>query len=354
MQKVLNGASEKKNYDFIDAIRCIAMIGIVSEHSVGTYAFAIGSPLYWAQIVLMQAAKFGTIAFFLLAGFLISDKFTTYTPGEYLRRRVSTTVGPWVFWSLIYVIAMIINMAVKERIYHRGDFNVANVLHNIEIVYLYTNYWFIINFLVSITILLVFRRHLYQLYFGLILLVFTLFYSVNIHYQWIESGHTTAILGFVFFLWLGAQLRKNWDQIEAGLSKVPYGLFVFMILLTFGMAVFEAHQLAGRKVDPLNTLRISCVLYSLSVFVLLLKIKTFKFTAFLKPRQTTFGIYLIHYIILIFVLPEILIHFNLNEATMTVPQFVVFKTVSFLIVYAITFTIVRLIGLSKAKVLVGN
>src|SRR5215217_367346 len=262
MQKTVKRDSEKKNYDFIDAIRCIAMIGIVAEHSVGTYPFVYDTPLYWTQIVLIQAAKFGTVAFFLLAGFLISEKFTAYTPGEYLKRRISTTFGPWVFWSLIYVIAMVINMAVKERIYHRGEFNLANIMHNIEVVYLYTNYWFIINFLISITILLVFRRYLYKLYFGLALLLFTLFYSVNIHYGWIESSHTTAILGFVFFLWLGAQLRKHWQKIETWLNKVPYAPIVFMVMLGLALAVYEAHRLAGGNVDPLNTLRISCLLYS--------------------------------------------------------------------------------------------
>jgi hypothetical protein len=302
----------------------------------------------------MQFAKFGTIAFFLLAGFLISEKFTDYTPAQYLKRRISTTFGPWLFWSLVYVAAMIINMAVKERIYHRGEFTSANILHGIQIVYLYTNYWFIINFLMSISILLVFRQYIYSIYMGIILFCFTIFYAVNIHFEWIPTSHTTAILGFVFFLWLGAQLRRYWSKIERWVNSLSY-LAVFVALaLTLALSVYEVYELSGRSDDYLNTLRFSNVLYSLVFFVLLLRIKTFPFTAYLKPRQSTYGIYLIHYIIVIFVLPEILIHFNFDVYGMSVQAFVAFKIITFLVAYSITLGVVSLLNRSRAKVLIGN
>lgn len=354
MQNLINAAPGKKNYDFIDAIRAIAMMAIVAEHSIGSYYFAKGSVIYLAYISFMQLAKFGTVAFFLLAGFLISDKFSDYSPSQYLKRRISTTFGPWVFWSLVYVAAMILNMAVKERIYHRGEFTWANIVHNIEIVYLYTNYWFIINFLISITILLIFRRYLYSIYLGICLLAFTLFYTANVHYEWIQPSHTTAILGFVFFLWLGAQLRKYWQQIEIWVSRLSYLLIILALLSAYALSVYEIHELSGYSADPMNTLRFSNVLYSLVFFVLLLRIKNFPFTNYLKPRQTTYGIYLIHFIIVVFVVPEIFIHFNFDANSMGAIQFGLFKIATFLIVYSITFGIVSLINRSKARVLVGN
>jgi len=354
MHNLINEAPVKKNYDFIDAIRCVAMMAIVLEHSIGSYNFTAGSDKYWAYISFMQCAKFGTIAFFLLAGFLISEKFTDYTPAQYLKRRISTTFGPWVFWSLVYVLAMIVNMAVKERIYHRNEFTLTNILEGIQKVYLYTNYWFIINFLVSITLLLVFKKYLYQLSLGLALLTFSIFYSINIHYEWISPVHTTAILGFVFFLWLGAQMRKYWLQIENRIARIPYYVIIFLLLLTYGISIYEIRQLTGYSTDALNTLRFSNVLYSLVFFALLLKIKAFSITTYLKPRQTTYGIYLIHYIIVVFVVPEILIHFTFDVESMGVIAFILLKAGTFLMVYAITFGIVWLINRSKARVLVGN
>jgi len=354
MHNLINEAPAKRNYDFIDAIRCIAMMAIVAEHCIGSYTFPKDSQIYWAYLLYMQITRFGTISFFLLAGFLIGDKFADYTPAQYLKRRISTTFGPWVFWSLVYVLAMVINMAVKERIYHRGDFNLANIADGIEKVYLYTNYWFIINFLISITILLVFRRYLYSLYLGIPLMCFTLFYAVNVHYEWIQPGHTTAILGFVFFLWLGAQLRGRWQQIETRLNKLSYVVIIIIVLITYILSVCEIYALTGHSADAFNTLRLSNVFYSLAVFVLLLRIKTFGFIKYLKPRQTTFGIYLIHFIIVVFAIPEILIHFNFNVDGMNALQFGLLKLATFLTVYSITFGIVSLLNRSKARVLVGN
>jgi hypothetical protein len=356
MQNLINEAPPKKNYDFIDAIRGIAMMSIVAEHSVaaGGYTFQASSDKYWPFLLLIQFTKFGTIAFFLLAGFLIGEKFTDYSPAQYLKRRISTTFGPWLFWSLVYVVAMIITMRIKSNIYHDNDFNLANVLTHIKIIYLYSNYWFIINFLISITILLIFRRYLYSFYFGAILGLFTLFYAINIHYEWIDPTHTTAILGFVFFLWMGAQLRKHWATLEKWAAKTPYVTISVLLLITFALSIYEMVELQPKSIDPFNTLRFSNILYSLVFFALLIKIKTFKFTNYLKPRQTTYGIYLIHYIILIFLLPEIFIHFNINAYRISVSQFLLFKLATFLLTYGITFLVVMLISNSRAKKLVGN
>jgi hypothetical protein len=354
MQNIINEAPAKKNYDFIDAIRGIAMMSIVAEHTIGSYTFEPGSAKYWSYICFVQFAKFGTVAFFLLAGFLISEKFTDYTPAQYLKRRISTTFGPWLFWSLVFVLATVINIRIKARIYHNDDFNLANIMDHIKDVYLYTNYWFIINFLVSITLLLVFKRYLYSLYFGAVLLLFTIFYSVNIHYEWIEPSHTTAILGFVFFLWLGAQMRKHWHVIEQWITKLSYVTILFFLLITFGLGVMEISELTGKSLDPINTLRMSSILYSLVFFVLLLKINSFKFINNLKPRQTTYGIYLIHYIILSFLIPELFGHFNINFDNLSIAQFFLYKIVTFTIVYFLTLGLVLLLSRSRAKILVGN
>lgn len=202
-QNLVNEAPTKRNYDFIDHIRCLAMISIVFEHSFGAHEFPIYSSKFWAYLSVIQIGKYGTVIFFLLAGFLIGDKFTDYTPGEYLKRRFSNTFGPWLFWSGVYIVCMMISLHITGKMYHDNRFNLANILNEIKITYLYTNYWFIINFMVSISLLLIFKRYLYSTVFGGVLLMFTLIYCVNIHFQWFDPSHTIAILGFIFFLMAG-------------------------------------------------------------------------------------------------------------------------------------------------------
>jgi probable poly-beta-1,6-N-acetyl-D-glucosamine export protein len=348
--------TKKSNYDFVDHIRALAIIAIVGEHCL-----TAGVPLtsasgnYGIYLYMMQATKFGTISFFLLAGFLISDKFTTYTPGEYLKRRFNNTFGPWLFWSLVFLAAFAINLRVKENIYHDGRFNMGAILAEVKEIYLYTNYWFIINFMISITLLLIFKRFLYNKWFGLVLLSFTVFYSINVHYEWISAAHTTAILGFVFFLWLGAQLRKNFAVVDEWSVKTPYGILILLVVATGFAAVQEALYLEHHhSVHNFNTLKATNILYSLSMFALLLKIRTLKPLYDLKPRDTTFGIYLVHAIILGFVTPEILRPLHIDAAEISLPYFVAYKTLFFLLSYAITWIIVRAIGLTKAKGIIGT
>ena len=349
MQNLSDQPQPKKNYDFIDSIRSIAMMGIVAEHCVtaGNHSYAFGSTKYWVYLCMIQITKFGSITFFLLAGFLMGDKFADYSPSQYLRRRVSTTFGPWVFWSLLFVALVVIRMRVGDHY-----FDVPKILNITREIYLYSNYWFIINFLISITILLIFRRYLYSFYLGTILGLFTLFYSVNIHYEWVSPKHTTAILGFVFFLWVGAQLRKNLDYIERAITKASYFIIILLVLAAFGLAIYESVGLNSHSIDPVNSLRFTNILYSLAVFTLLLKLKTFNWVSYLKPRQTTFGIYLIHFILVIFLVPKLLGHFN--ELGLTAPQLVLYKLAAFLIAYTGTLCIVLLINKTPVKKLIGN
>jgi len=355
---MINSVNEpvvKKNYDFIDHIRCLSMVAIVAEHTISYYPPALTSLNYWPYLYLMEFFKYGTIIFFLLSGFLISEKFRDYSPGEYLKRRFRSTFGPWLFWSLLFALCLTIHLKVTAGIYHDNRFNLANILDGIKMVYLYSNYWFIINFMVSITLLLIFKRHLYSLVFGTILFLFTIFYCINIYPEWINPNHTTAILGFIFFLWLGAQCRKYWPQVNAFMERVPFLLLILLTVATFAACVYETHVLTAlNSSDPLNTLRFTNVLYSLVIFALLLKINSFKVLDHLKPRSTTYGIYLIHSIIVFFVLPEVLRPLSIDVNKVNLAGYVGYKFIYFLLAYFITLLLVFLINKTRGRRLVGN
>jgi len=356
MQSTVNQTPKKRSYDFVDHIRAIAMIAIVAEHSLSAgVALTPGTDKVDAYYILTQLTKFGTITFFLLAGFLIGDKFTDYTPGEYLKRRFSSTFGPWMFWSIVFILCFAANLKVKANMYHDDRFNWANIWDQVKLVYLYTNYWFIINFMVSITILLIFKKYLYTNWFGATLLICTLFYSINAYTAWINPSHTTAILGYVFFLWLGAQLRKYWQQVEVAISRISYLAIFIAIVVTYAASMYEIKALTAiNSMDNINTLRISNILYTLSVFALLLKVNTFKVLDYLQPRQSTYGVYLIHPVVLVYVSPEILrpLHIEVNQISLA--AFIAYKVLFLVLTYALTFLVIRLLNLTRARTLIGN
>lgn len=333
------------------------MICIVFEHCthVGIYIFPNLSVNNLFYMSLVQLPKLGTISFFVLAGFLIGSKFKEYTPLNYFKRRLSSTFGPWLFWSLLFVFSMSLKFYI---IYKKNpDFVLLDtVLKSFETVYLFSNYWFIINFLICIGILLLFRKHLYSKTLGAVFCVFTLIYSVNIYCLWFPPMHTMAIFGFVFFLWLGAQCNHYWDQIEQWIAKISYGLLIALLIVTYVLSVLEIAYLFNlHSIDPYNTLRFSNILYSLVCIVLLLKIRNFPFTAYLRPRETTFGIFLIHYIIVFNVLPEILrpFHIPLNSE-LTVFSMIIVSLIRFIVVYSLTIALVFIINKTRLKWMIGR
>lgn len=348
-----------KKFDFIDGIRCIAMISIVMEHAVfldiyhPTDQLSILMVCIWTQLI-----KFGTICFFLLAGFLIGEKFVQYTPLQYMKRRVGTTIGPWLFWSLFFLFTMCLDDLIKAVKFNSGHFGPnygADFIEHLRGVFLFSNYWFIPNFLICIGILLLFRKYLYSYLLGAGLFVLTMFYTVNIYFEWIEPRHSVALFGFIFFLWLGAQINKNLDKFERLVSKIPYTPIIVVFIVTAALGIIEElHLINAKSIDPYNTLRISNILYSLTFFVLFFKIKEIKAVNFLRPRETTFGIYLIHFILVAKFLPMVFVSLKYDVSQLSLPEMLTYQLSRFIIVYVLTFLLVIGINKTRFKWIIGR
>lgn len=324
------------------------MIAIVMEHC----------SLFWGihytnlkdqiiQSIALQTLKPGTIIFFILAGFLIGDKFNTYSTIEYLKRRINNTIKPWLFWIGVL---LLLNFAQGFLRYTKGktpnffDTPITDFFQQFTHIIFFTSFWFILNFLICIFILLLFRKYMYNLKFGFVLLCLSLFYSFNVYFQWFPTEHTTALFGFIFYLWLGVQLHKHFDKFNQIIGEIKKYKLVLITLICLLLNISEGIFLMklGSE-DPFNTLKITTIIYSLSSFLLLYKTAHFPTIAKLKPRVTTFGIYLVHQIIVFHLLKIIfkLLHIDYSNSTsLTLLLLQIFR---FLIVYSTTYAIVLLV-----------
>ncbi len=350
---------KKKNFDFIDSIRGISMFGIVIEHSSAFWLLKYDNyGEKWIQSAYMELFKFATIAFFLISGFLINHKFTTYTPLQYLKNRFKNTIGPWLFWILIYLLLTVgqqVFMSLKSSHAAPIDWYDATIGMFFRVIF-HSNYWFILNFLICIAILLIFKKYIYQWAFGLILGLLSLFYSVNLYYGWLPVEHTTALFGFVFYLWLGVFLNRHFEQVKKILGKISFASLLAINLLLFVLSTLETVHLMdlGLK-DPFNTLRITNIFYSLGVFALLLKMGDMKnVQRLLNPRHTTFGIYLIHQIIIDRLLIEIVRPLKLDTEALSALSVAGYSLLRFIVVYLITFLLVKWISGTKFKWAIGS
>lgn len=350
----------KKNFDFIDFIRGIAMFGIVFEHSSAFWFIKYSEQSdQLIQAGYMQLAKFATIVFFLISGFLINYKFTEYTPFEYLKNRFKNTIGPWLFWITVFILlknahSFFMYFKTRDAIYLPNTWYDATFGQFFYTIF-YTNYWFILNFLICIVVLLLFKKHLYKIGFGIILGLISVTYSVNLYYGWFPAEHTTAIFGFVVYLWLGVFLNRYYESVTAFLRKVPMIALITTALILFSLATLETVKLMELKIaDPYNTLRITNIAYSMVMFGILLKLGSMKsIQKLLQPRQTTYGIYLIYFIIIELVLSEIVRPLKLPLDTMPPVEAIAYSIVRFIIVYGLTVVLIKLILKTKFKRLIG-
>lgn len=347
----------KKNFGFIDTIRCISMMGIVFEHSIITmYHQKLSDTVL--NILFFQIFKFVTIAFFIIGGFLINHKFQEYTPIQYLKNRLKNTILPWIFWIVILIAIKAIYLIYTNGkpgnhmpLPSVGNFLLEQVIHSV----FFTSFWFIPNFLICISILLIFKKFLHKVWFGILLFAISSIYSINIYKQWFLPGHTTALFGFVFYLWLGVFMNRHYEKVAKFVYVTSFNRLIFINLFLFSLAVGEALYMYSLGYPEIgNTLRITNVLYSLAMFLTLLKVgKITWLTNHIQPRQTTFGIYLVHFMLTIYLTGLFFKPFHIIYENLNAYQVMGLSLMRFLLVYFASLFIVKAIIKTKFKWLVG-
>lgn len=340
------------NYKFIDSIRFIAMMCIVMEHSSPLLGLRFPNfPNQIVQTCALQFEKSGTIIFFILAGFLIGDKLQVYDTRTYLGRRLRSIFKPWLFWVTVFISIFCTDYLV--RFFKFGNRDLIDhpflfLIERLDFIVTQTSFWFIINFMFCITVLLLFKKYLYSFSYGLILALLSLFYSVNLYFEWIPTIHTIALFGFIFYLWLGVILHKYFKSFCDWTNKLSFAVLAISVLITFALSCSESlHLISLGSRDAFNTLRISNIIFSLNCFLFLFRFCNFNWIEKLNPRKTTFGIHLIHHILIITCLP--LIYKPLHIDFIDKPALYLFKfqIINFILIYPTSYLMAFLIGKSE-------
>lgn len=266
------------------------MLAVVLSHCYpATLLPHFGPPLVLQ--VWFQCSKFGTIAFFLVAGYLVGERLDQQSGQNYLWRRLSRLGRPWLAWFSIYCAMLVFG----HWLCHRPLAHSPSITEAIVVPLFGSAFWFVPNLVFALCVLLALSRHIDDWHWGVVLLCPALFYAINIYGAWVDTRHTTAFTGFVGYLWLGAWAARNWNRVVKVLSAVPALTLSWVLLALLFLAVGETRILRSlHSPDPQNSLRITNQLFSISMVLVLLKIKTCLWPMFLNVREHTFGIYLMH------------------------------------------------------------
>lgn len=282
-------------HHFVDNVRFWSMFSVVAVHATAIFA-ALSPTRSGVGDLVTTLFKYGTISFFLAAGFLLGKGVQTSTPMAYFGRRLRKVFLPWILWYLVMAAILLASDVLHHRLHLTPVSQLLRLLETrLSFCFLYTAYWFVPNLLLSLGILLIFRRYLHHLWFGSSLLAMNLFYAVNIYMHWLPTGHTVATFGFVFYLWLGTYLFHRHAAFDAWAARTPMMVLLCLLAGTLSLSFGEGMFLRFiHSEDALNTLRISNQLFSLSAALVLYKLRSATWPRFVDVPRNTFGVYLIH------------------------------------------------------------
>ncbi len=303
LEKQLSAAliPTSKNYLFVNNARFLSMAAVVLRHSV-EQATRVHGPHSLPTLchLLLLFRGFGVIDFFLISGFLAGDRLYRGKPLQYLRQRVENVCLPWLFWCTIWSLFVVAvefrdGRLTGDRMHHRIDllFYLANI------TVFHSPFWFVPNLMLALCLLMILQRFLSERLLGGALLAISLFYGCNIYGKWVATGHTEALAGYIFYIWLGTWGARNLPAIQLWLSRIATQWVVLSTSSSLLAAIAESRYLQLHGVtDDINALRLTNQIYSLAFLLLLLKLTHAASPRFVNVRTTTFGIYLTHTLVL--------------------------------------------------------
>src|SRR5581483_10656628 len=288
-------AKKRPEYLFIHTVRFWSMLAIVFLHCA--MKFTKYETVSTAEMsLMMQPFKFGTIGFFLISGFLVGDRLPASDRISYLGRRAKRLIPAWLVWVGVDVFYSTHRDLAGIPASGLSSGVLLWIMYGATVRCLTeTALWFIPNFMLALTCIVMLRRWLNDLRLGAVLLAVNLFYGVNVYSRWLPSRHTEALFAFVFYLWLGAWCSLRKDRILSwATAQSPWWLALWASIAA-GVSLIETAILrAQNSPDTLNSLRFANQVYSVLIVILLLRIRRRSWPSFVNVADTTYGVYLTH------------------------------------------------------------
>jgi fucose 4-O-acetylase-like acetyltransferase len=338
----------------MDILRFLAICSIAWGHALCSWAdkTRYQDDYQLLTIFANQLGKFGSINFFLISGYFLNKKVFTFTILSYLKYRLNTIIIPWVICLLLLVVLQVYSLKQILTGGVPGIFKYTLRLLNGFIFH--AAYWFIPVSILSALVLIIFKKYVNKIGFGGVLLCFTVFYSVNLYYNWVSALHTKAFLGYVLFMWLGIQLHQHKEKFKNILDRLSWKVLIAAFLLVFVSDCWEAEILRSHlSKDSFSSIRISNWILCVLFFVAILKSNRLTVINYLKPRQNVFGIYLLHSIVIVATMAIANKFIAEHNLVSNLPVLFLTQIGYFLIIMAITLTAVWCIYLSPLRFIIG-
>lgn len=302
-KNIMQFKNSVSDHKVINSIRFMAICSVVWGHCNLTSAskeFSATSDVV-LQSVTTELGRLGTIIFFIISGFLMRPQINNYTIWRFLKGRFNNTLLPWMLFVLLFaVLELYNNDALKATITHGSTLQLMlNIMALVKAGVFYFAYWFVVVFVISAMVLILLKKYIDAPWLGAALALITLLYCINLHYGWINAHHTKAFFGYVFFMWLGIQMRRYYGKFVVMMQHINWWLLISAMVLSFTLACYEAWGLNNAGcTDPYASIRLTNIIASVIAFCCFYKAGSIIWVDQLRLRRDIYGVYLLHSIII--------------------------------------------------------
>lgn len=266
-----------------------------------------------------------------------------------------TLILPWVIFLLLFVIIEVFHAITIDQILHGSLRQTLAVAYTLGVSFIFHSaYWFIPMSIISALALIILKKMVNNVWFGVLLALVTFFYCVNLYGGWVAVNHTKAVLGYTFFMWLGVQLKVNLPKIKSAIDNMFWPVLLPTLLLGFVIACNEGRSLMHLgSADAYASIRLSNVFVSIIIFISLLKSDSLAWVNNLNPRKYVFGLYLVHCIIISQLAPIVKLFMPAAYLHTHIVNSVLIQFLFFGFILAISYLVVTVIKRSRLSFIIG-
>jgi len=318
-------SAKPKNIDWINNLRLIALYAVIILHCssplLGDYSKALVAD-WWTANFLNALTRFAVPVFVMITGALLLHR--EYEIGDFLKKRLTRVVVPFLFWSLVYVWYSWYN---EEITFGRDTWvNIKQVLHLLKYGSSY-HLWYVymlIGLYFFIPVISKFVRNasekeiLYFLIIWVAVMLITQPYlsrynpSVDMHY----------FAGFAGYLVLGHYLAfKDFNTKHLRLWMILLFVFSIALIAIGSWLLIQYSKWPGTMFyEPVNP---AAVMLSASIFVIV-KLTVPKVSPIVTrirdfAGKYNYGIYLSHALVLYFLDDLLGISYKLCTPIIAIP-----------------------------------
>jgi probable poly-beta-1,6-N-acetyl-D-glucosamine export protein len=289
----------------LDYLRGLAILAVITIHITTYYTYMPAiTNLTIVYMILIVLARYGVPLFLLVSGFALYNKYNKeFDLNEFYIKRLRSIVPPYIIFSVLY-----------EK-WNRGAITTA-FFNDLLTGKANQHLWFIIliielyiSYPVIMQIYNKCKNHSVPKYFLVVVFFINILYNSYLGAYWFIP----QMLGWIFYFVIGMYIRDNYESIDIQTIARKYWLLVVTVICigtalsvielentyfsTSILSNFQNISLFDQSLYIINCTALTAIIFYISMK--LYKTKRAKFVSIVGSYS--FGIYLIHAYIVVFV-----------------------------------------------------